>query len=381
MDQNLDAVGQRIRSAMPAGLSQRGLADLVDMTPDALSRALNGQRGFSSAELARIAEQLGADLAWLITGRPDPLRVDVAARHSWDPARRQRVLPGAHDGEPTLAQVISSYRAAFPAGPPDSQPLPAEPVKLRALLGADFSREFPRRIERLGVDVLQLPGLSTDYSLRIGGRGVIVLCTTQNWFRANWSLAHELGHLALGHHDSDDTVATNEQPADAFAAELLLPAADVTAVDWPRLTQSQLAEYLWKMGVSTQALRVRLATLKITPSAAVAAGLHLSTTELLREWGPGEQPGDSAVHAHHIARRTIPSAQRRLPEDLLTALSQRVATGHAPPQDLAWALDIPLDDVDYPEPSETALRQSYQMSLTDRPNPTDWESLPTNSTR
>jgi transcriptional regulator with XRE-family HTH domain len=59
---------------MPLGMSQRALTEKAGMTTDALSRALNGQRGFSSRELARIADQLGADLYWLITGTPDPQR-------------------------------------------------------------------------------------------------------------------------------------------------------------------------------------------------------------------------------------------------------------------------------------------------------------------
>ena len=75
-------VGVRIRAAMPAGMSQRQLAERAGMTPDALSRALNGQRGLSPTEVAKIAETLGADTHWLITGAPDPFSLTVAARHA-----------------------------------------------------------------------------------------------------------------------------------------------------------------------------------------------------------------------------------------------------------------------------------------------------------
>lgn len=83
MDVELKEVGERIRSLLPLGMSQKRLAEKAGMTPDALSRALNGQRGFSSGELALIADHLGADVYWLITGRDDPRRVEIAARHTW----------------------------------------------------------------------------------------------------------------------------------------------------------------------------------------------------------------------------------------------------------------------------------------------------------
>lgn len=43
-----------------------------------------------------------------------------------------------------------------------------------------------------------------------------------NWFRENWDLAHELAHL-IG--------LKSEDEANAYAAELLLPAALVQRVD------------------------------------------------------------------------------------------------------------------------------------------------------
>ena len=81
MDRELLAVGERIRASMPNGMRQRELAARVGMTPDALSRALNGQRGFSILELTRISDDLQTGLSWLITGRPDPHKVTFAARH------------------------------------------------------------------------------------------------------------------------------------------------------------------------------------------------------------------------------------------------------------------------------------------------------------
>lgn len=81
--------------------------------------------------------------------------------------------------------------------------------------------------------MIRLPMLSTDYSLTIGSRAIIALATTPNWFRSNWSLAHELAHLALGHHNGDQLPCEAEElPADEFAANPLLPEELVRQHDW-----------------------------------------------------------------------------------------------------------------------------------------------------
>jgi len=227
-------VGDRIRAAMPLGMSQRQLAERAGMTPDALSRALNRQRGLSPAEVARIAQTLNADTHWLITGAPDPFAIAIAARHAWDANRRERHNTGEKDDEPVLDRVVSLYRAAFPQGPASSAELPSLPAETRELLGTDFVRNFADNVEQiLNIDVIRIPGLRTDYSLRVGARGVIVLATQASWFRSNWSLAHELGHIALGHHSDYESrgrrLQRDERAADAFAAELLMWVIHFTA--------------------------------------------------------------------------------------------------------------------------------------------------------
>lgn len=46
--------------------------------------------------------------------------------------------------------------------------------------------------------------------------------------RRNWTIAHELGHILLGH---TDLSRLNEHEADAFAAELLMPEAVIRYLD------------------------------------------------------------------------------------------------------------------------------------------------------
>jgi len=349
MDERVLEVGERIRASL-AGRSQRALADDVSMTPDALSRALNGQRGFSILELTRIAEKLRVDLNWLITGQPDPHRVAMAARHQWDRERRTRSNPGEDRDQDILKQVAATYRAAYPDGPPASKSLPTSPEAVRTTLGRGFVSQFAETVEeRLGVDVVRLPGLGTDYSLTVGGRGIVVLNAIPHWFRSNWSLAHELGHLALGHHaNGTPTTTAQEHAADTFAADMLLPKSLVRAVDWTQADESDLASFLWDVGVSTKAFGTRLTFLRVPASERITTALEDSTFAVLRRYGR-EFGGRTAV-----AQRQQRSAQRRLPVGMLAELTERVESGAEMPELLAWALDVDLDDVDFPAPEDPA---------------------------
>lgn len=361
------AVGDRIRSLMPSGMSQRQLADQAGMKPDALSRALNGQRGFSSTELARIADELGADLYWLATGHEDPRRVQIAARHSWDPDRRVSTNPGRSRDDAILAQVVEVYNAALPEGPPPSEQLPDDPARMRDVLGADFVRTFGAAVEaRLGVDVVRLPGLTTDYSVTIGPRAVVLLATTPSWFRSNWSLAHELAHLALGHHSGNaEPAEKDEGPANRFAAGLLLPQDLIEREDWQRMDERRLAGFLWRTGVSTKALKNRLDWLRIQPAPGIASALQESTPKLIRA------QAEAVGGTEKVTVRQQDSSARLFPSFVVDALQRRVDAGAASPELLAWALDVPVDEVDFPSPDDEQLADAYARRLEDRPSAAD----------
>lgn len=354
MDEQLKAIGDRIRSALPAGMSQGELARRVGMPADAMSRAMNAKRGFSAAELTEIGGVLGLSLHWLVTGQPDPFALRVAARHAFDRVTRERFNRGARDDEPIVKLVARVYGEAFPDGIPASPSLSRDPAAVRDLLGDGFVRDFSKRIEiSLGVDVVRVPRLSTDYSLTIGPRNVIVLATDQWWFRSNWSLAHELGHLVLSHH-LDDAAAREEQEkeqedaADAFAADLLLPRDVVLKMASEATSVEGLARFVWETGVSTPALRNRLAYLHQDVSPDIQEALELSTPKLLR--AGAQAIGDGFAGASAISERKQEAAVRRWPADLVAALTDQVEAGNADPQLLADVLDIDVDEMDFPDP-------------------------------
>ncbi|MDO5504601.1 MAG: XRE family transcriptional regulator [Actinomycetia bacterium] len=348
-------IGDRVRSVIPEGMSQREFAGHLGMTPDALSRALSGQRGFAPVELGDVAALTGQDLHWLISGRRDPWRLDPAARHQWDADTGGYSNPGRVEDDELLATLLAVYRAAYPGGPPGSPDLPGTASAVRDLLGADFVELFSDRVEEhLGIDIIRLPRLSTSYSLRVGSRGVIVLSATPNWFYSNWSLAHELGHLALGHHATESSDDINEREANAFAAELLLPADAMGRVHWSKATRSEVAEFLWESGVSTLALRNRLTSMRL--GAAAVDSLEQATQKYLRAHLPPVATGSPRVS---MAQRERQAAERRYPAALHEDLRARVEEGEADPALLAWLLDTPVSEVDFPASDEEAAAAAY----------------------
>lgn len=345
MDQQVVAVGTRIRERMPNSMSQRSLADAIPMTPDALSRAMSGKRGFSLSEITRIAEVIDSDLTWLLTGVVSSHRVEFAARHAWDPVERERANPGEAGDAPILEYVAELYRQAFPGIVPGSSELPASPVDIRSEFGQDFPRHFAEEVEVVfGIDVVRVPHLSTAYSMRIGARGIIVLNAIPNWFRSNWSLAHELAHLALGHHDdAGQSRRRNENAADKFASELLLPDGLMKTHDWSTMGVDELGRLLWEWGVSTRALANRLSFLRITPSTDVAQALGISTLRILN--GLADRLNPALANPRAVAERQQRAASRRFPLAFVEALTRRTEGGEADPGGLAYVLDLNVDEV------------------------------------
>jgi Zn-dependent peptidase ImmA (M78 family) len=217
------------------------------------------------------------------------------------------------------------------------------PHEVRVLLGEDFSHDLPERVtEKLDVDVLVLDLTGDGYTVVVDGHSAVVVKRTTSWFRQNFSIAHELAHLAAGSlcdvalSGSDAT----EESANAFAAELLLPEAQLRSLDWAQIELPVLAERLWHWGVSTQALAVRLKSLHLVSHAGVTEALANKTQTVLRRHWP-MPPGPDL-----ITRRMDRAAERRLPLELVSRVEIAVLDGRAPAASLAFAMDVPEADLD-----------------------------------
>lgn len=346
----MTTIGSRVRAAMrDAGMQQKQLAQSVGMTPDALSRALSDQRGFAAVELAAIATALDADVHELITGEPDPHRLVLSARHSFDHDTGERSVDGLDDDQGLLDDVRLAY-AQVDATPPNPD-LPADVENVRQLLHPDFVRTFIDRLAEVGVDVVRIGGLSTAYSLRVSGRHLILLAETGNWFYENWSLAHELGHLALGHHGvvpGAPGYDADERAANAFAAELLLPEKTLREIAWERLDVASVAELVWTWGVSTDALSRRLKAFDLEPTDPVAEALTWSTQKLLRRHWTGAKVGDP------ISVRMTEAGERRFPAWLQEAHLEEISQGRVGKGTLAWMLGVPAESLEVDEPERAS---------------------------
>lgn len=361
------AIGQRVRAAIELAfegeVTQAGVAARIAMTPDALSRALKGERSFASVELVQLADITGSDLHELITGEPDPQRLTVVARHSYDRDTHRRDVPGRDGDDAVLRDIELVYRQAGALAP--TPPVPTTPDEMRGALGQDFVRPLADRVEeRLGIDVIRLPQLSTCYSFAIEGRLVIAVDAVGSWFRENFGIAHELGHIARGHHDEVRVPDRHEAAANAFAAELLMPEAAIRGEDWEDVRPDRLASLVWSYGVSTRALVTRLDALGLARSTVVDEWGEQSTQKLLRRHLrlPMSPDGDE------ITRRMTEAATRRFPLSLRNAHLRRIAAGEIGTGSLAWMLDVDADslevDVPAPEPAVDPERLADALGLT-----------------
>lgn len=206
---------------------------------------------------------------------------------------------------------------------------------MRAALGPGFVDDFVGALAGLGVDVVVLPGLSTAYSFVLAGRAVIAIPALPHWYRSNWNLAHELAHLALGHEGAvpaNSQIEWLERDANAFAAELLMPEDKIREVPWDQLSLPELAQFIWRSGVSVPALRIRLKHLRVSPNPAVAQALEGTTGELLRS--------HLSEGGTLIAKRSVASSARHFPRWLIAAHQDQVEQQRLGPGTLAWMLDV-----------------------------------------
>lgn len=384
-----NAIGERVRKAITRTLVDRSDASIaaeIGMKPDAFSRSMSGGRAFSSLEIARLGDLLREDVHWLITGEPDPYRVVFAARHDYDAETGVRHVPGREDDDKTLEAIRLAYTQAkiwldshgtdagagdVPGldswtGRPNPVALPKDPAQVRALLGPDFVGTFADRIEEVfGVEVVRVQGLSTDYSFTLAGRRVIVLTAQSNWFRSNFSLAHELAHLALGHHDVTDRNDQAELAANRFANELLLPEVDMRSINWETIGTEVLARKVWEWGVSTHVVRIRLSRMDLPVSSEAREALSKITQRLLRDHptattAPAVIPQGMSLTglvfaaADPISARMGRAAERRIPALLIKHHLDGIAAGKINKATLAWLLNTPVEELEVDEPSPAA---------------------------
>ncbi|MBQ7779601.1 MAG: ImmA/IrrE family metallo-endopeptidase [Clostridia bacterium] len=110
-----------------------------------------------------------------------------------------------------------------------------------------------------------LPTSTEGITLKLSGGMNLILYDDKitNAGRRNWTIAHELGHVFLGH---GEISKINEREADAFAAELLMPEAVIRYLDQrdgDPITPDAMTNYF---AASITACRRRRLNLVMNPS-------------------------------------------------------------------------------------------------------------------
>ncbi|MCG7427086.1 helix-turn-helix domain-containing protein [Helcobacillus massiliensis] len=337
-------IGSRVRDAIRAAqVTQKVTAASVDMTPDALSRSVNDKRAFTSSELVRIADFLGADLRHLVTG-------DRSDRREWrgQPNPQNTKLPRFEDDEVFLDQLRHAYTQSGTIHP--TPPLPRTPHELRVGLGPQFLEALDNRLGQIGVDVIRARELMRPHHLDVEGRIIIAIPTSADWTQSNVDIAMHLAMAAVGRDNPTD------QDVISVADELLMPENELRSIDWNSISRAALCRILRRWGVPTRALGARLEQLRIRTPKRVRRNLAMSTSDLFRLQSEADRTeADRGKRSARAEKKGLPltdlliaSSARTFPRWLINAHLQQVLQGMLPPTTLAWMLDVDVDTIELP---------------------------------
>lgn len=102
------------------------------------------------------------------------------------------------------------------------------------------------------LEVLRFPlGAVDGLLVRVNGLPTIGFNGDTSWVRRRFTIAHEIGHLILGHTLECGIDTDGEGEANQFAAELLMPLA-ILKVDYKK--EPDLEKLAWKYIVSQEAM-------------------------------------------------------------------------------------------------------------------------------
>lgn len=304
-----------------AGLRKRDLAEAIDRTAAAVSQYELGQARPSGETLQRCAEALGLPVSFFTAGRPQ-LRLDTAGAHF-----RSLRSTTAHQRQQALAHVELLWELidqldnvlelpALDVGLPLGM-RPADPAATAGMIRKAWNIptgpvvHLVRTLETRGIVLTQLPGVDAEtidaFSAALHGRPMIVLSRKGNPMRQRFSVAHELGHLLL-HPDPAPGDGRHEREANAFAAELLMPADEIRDRLPTPVDITELKETADGYGVSVAALAYRGKDLGVYSEStlrrvmATLTRLGWRTEEPVGSRYPGERP-ELLTRAAELAER------------------------------------------------------------------------------
>jgi Zn-dependent peptidase ImmA (M78 family)/transcriptional regulator with XRE-family HTH domain len=291
------------------GMLKTDLADGVGLTPAAIGQFERGVVHPKAASVARLALVLRVPPEFFIQ-RPIREVPEDEAHFRRLRATSKRARDEARAHVELLADLVAylEQRVRLPevALPPErgltSPAQAAAGVRDHWGLGLGPISSMTGLLERKGTIVARVQTSSEDvdaFSCWIGGRPFVLLASNkESPDRSRFDAAHELGHLLM-HHDVRPGDPDAELQAHAFAAEFLMPEAQLRAELPDRLNWRRYLELKARWGVSLAALVRRARDLGVTSEASYrramialgqrgwrqqepAAGLEAERPELVR---------------------------------------------------------------------------------------------------
>jgi Zn-dependent peptidase ImmA (M78 family)/transcriptional regulator with XRE-family HTH domain len=297
-----EELGRRLRLARErVRITQGEAGQALDLDDTAVAKIEHGRRGVGALEVKRLASLYRVPVEDLLEDNPSELEVPlkialranaVALGPKAEAMKRrlQRVVADdrwLREGEgedarsPALVAVAPDNAGGFRKGYEG-----AEAFRNHYGLGASPIADVAILADEVGVVVARMP-LGNDPDSPDGcsaidpdtGVPYVLINSDKPRVRRRFTIAHELGHLALGHLDGgqvvvDETVggkSAEEKQANTFAAGLLMPADGVTGAV-KRLSErlgdppDPLDWIVWlvaSFGVSEQAAAYRLINLRL----------------------------------------------------------------------------------------------------------------------
>jgi Zn-dependent peptidase ImmA (M78 family)/transcriptional regulator with XRE-family HTH domain len=320
-----------------ANISQTELAAVASVTPAAISQFESGDSRPSEDTLGLLAGALGVPVAFLLLPVEDTHEGFFRSLRKSSVAQRRRARSVAHLVHDLAADPSSRRRLAevsVPSCRVDTldieSPLVAEAARrVRTQWGVPAGpiENVVGLLERHGVLVLRLPLDAADvdaFSLPFADRPVAVLGADKNdRARSRFDAAHELGHLVM-HGESVWGVKEVETQAHKFAAEFLMPEADIRDELPARADWATLFDLKQRWHVSIAALLMRAKDLGVMPPAAYTTAMKGLSARGWRRTEPiqlGDPEGPTITTELLKVART---STNWFPQQLLTALEESI---------------------------------------------------------
>jgi len=303
-----------------AGWTKRELAEAINRTPAAVTQYESGSSRPSAAVLVACAAGLEVPVGYFAAGRPRlPLDVGDAHFRSLRSARAADRLKALTFVETVweLTEQLSRY-VRFPlVDLPDVSAAAGPADAARALRSTWGVAPGPiphvvRLLESKGLVVAFLSfsgsGKVDAFSTAAGSRPIVVLTAEKgSALRTRFTAAHEVAHLLL-HIEVRPGDIAHEREADAFAAEFLMPAADIASELPTRVNLPALLQLQQRWGVSVSALLYRCRELGTLSEASYKrAMMRVSSLG----WRTNEPGGDIDVERPAMLSRAFDLAASR----------------------------------------------------------------------